>query len=118
MNANVLSGGAGIDRLNGGGGADTLIGGLGNDFLTGGSGNDTFVFHAGFGVDTIADLSAGKGIGDVIQVDQAEFADFNAVLAATTDLGSDLQITLGTDAIILHNVASTANLNANDFLFV
>lgn len=118
-NANRLDGGAGADVVNGRGGQDIITGGVGDDLLTGGSGNDTFVFHAGFGSDTITDFSAGPLPSDVIQFDHTMFADFSAVLAATTDLGSDLQIThSATETIILKNVADLASLNANDFLFL
>jgi Ca2+-binding RTX toxin-like protein len=116
--ANRLDGGAGNDKIEGDRGNDVIIGGSGDDLLKGGSGDDTFVFHAGFGVDTIADFTAGPGIGDVIQLDQTPLADFNAVLAATTDLGTDLKITSGADAIILKNIADVSNLHANDFAFV
>jgi phosphodiesterase/alkaline phosphatase D-like protein len=116
--ANRLDGGAGDDTIDGDRGNDVIIGGKGNDTLKGGPGNDTFVFHAGFGTDTISAFSAGPGIGDVIQFDQTMFADFAAVLLATSDLGADLRVTSGADAIILKNVADVSNLNADDFAFV
>ena len=114
---NRLEGGAGDDKIDGAGGNDVIAGGLGNDLLTGGSGNDTFIFESG--VDTITDFSAGPQLRDVIQIDNALLADFNALLLATTDLGSDLQITLSaSDSIILKQVGSVSNLHQNDFLFV
>jgi 2',3'-cyclic-nucleotide 2'-phosphodiesterase (5'-nucleotidase family) len=114
----ILNGGTGHDVLKGGAGNDTLTGGAGDDRLTGGAGNDTFVFAPGFGQDEITDF---KGLnmkgGDKIQFDASIFADFNAVLAATTDNGSTLTIDAGADSIIL-KVKDVALLNANDFLFV
>lgn len=53
LDADSLAGLAGNDTLYGNGGNDTLDGGEGNDWLDGGNGSDTFVFNAGFGVDTI-----------------------------------------------------------------
>jgi Ca2+-binding RTX toxin-like protein len=58
----VLGGGAGNDDLDGGNGNDVLDGGAGNDDLRGGNGNDTFLFNAGSGTDTIADLGKGDRI--------------------------------------------------------
>jgi phosphodiesterase/alkaline phosphatase D-like protein len=116
--ANRLDGGIGDDTIDGDRGNDIIIGGAGNDALKGGPGNDTFVFHAGFGTDTISDFSAGPGIGDIIQVDQTMFADFAAILLATSDLGADLKIASGADAIVLKNVSDVTNLNTDDFAFV
>ena len=53
---NVITGGAGTDRLLGGGGADTLLGGNSNDYLSGGRGRDTL--QGGNGDDT---LDGGSG---------------------------------------------------------
>ena len=123
---NVI-GGSGVDhitgdhnqnRLDGGAGDDIIIGGLGDDLLIGGAGNDAFVFQPGFGSDTIIGFSAGPGTGDVIQLLGSPVDTFAEVLAATTDLGSDLSIAVGADAITLKNVSNVTNLNANDFLFV
>ena len=117
--ANLLDGGAGNDKIDGAGGHDVIVGGIGNDLLTGGSGNDAFVFEMGSGVDTITDFSAGPLVRDVIQIDQALLADFDALLDATTDLGADLRISLSaTDSITLKQVGNVANLHPNDFLFV
>ena len=115
---NRLDGGSGNDKIEGDRGNDVIIGGSGDDLLKGDLGDDTFVFHAGFGLDTITDLSAGPGNGDVIQFDAALFVDFDAVLLATSDLGSDLEITSGADAIVLKNIADITDLHADDFAFV
>ena len=116
-NANTIAGGAGNDTLNGRNGNDTLEGGAGNDNLTGSSGNDTFVFRAGFGQDTIMDFSAGASVADVIEFHDGLFANFAAVQAASQQVGADVQITAGTDTILLKSV-TLASLNQNDFLFV
>jgi Tol biopolymer transport system component len=114
----MLSGGLGADAIDGGTGADNLRGGAGNDTLTGGSGSDTFVFEAGLGQDTITDFAAGASAGDVIEIHDDIFADFAAVQAASSQVGSDVLITVdGSNSIVLTNV-TLANLNQNDFLLV
>jgi Ca2+-binding RTX toxin-like protein len=116
--SNIIDTGLGNDGIDARGGNDTLIGGGGNDGMTGGAGNDTFVFHAGFGQDTIADFAAGSGVGDVIEFHDAIFADFAAVLAASQQVGANVRITVdASNSIVLNNV-SLANLHQNDFLFV
>lgn len=116
--ANIITGGSGNDTLNGQGGADTLIGGAGNGTLTGGTESDVFVFAAGFGKDAINDFVAGSGTADVIQIDDAVFADLSAVLAAATQVGADTVITYdANNTITLKNVTKT-NLHADDFQFV
>lgn len=109
------------DILRGGKGVDTLTGGEGNDTLTGGAGGDSFIFHAGFGKDTITDFTEGAGVNDVIQFDQSLFADFNAVMAAAVQVGLDVEIRLDANNVLtLSNVSLTApvTLVADDFRFV
>jgi Ca2+-binding RTX toxin-like protein len=115
----TLDGGVGDDVLRGDAGDDTLTGGEGDDLMTGGSGNDTFVFAPGFGQDEIADFRGSnmKG-GDQIQFDASIFADFAAVLAATTDNGNSLTIEAGADSITLLKVKDIAQLHQDDFVFV
>lgn len=60
--ANALTGMDGGDVLEGRGGNDRLDSGAGDDILIGGVGKDTFVFKAGYGVDTIIDLEPGERI--------------------------------------------------------
>lgn len=97
---------------------DILNGGMGSNELVGGSGNDVFVFAAGFGKDTIMDFLAGSGTDDLIEFDDAVFADLSAVLAASSQVGTDTVITYDVNnTITLKNVTKT-NLNADDFQFV
>jgi Ca2+-binding RTX toxin-like protein len=127
IGSDVLDGGAGNDTLNGNDGTDTLVGGAGNDVLNGGAGNDalyggsqndTFVFHAGFGKDLIADFTAGTGVGDVIQVETSIFADFAAIQSHAQQVGANTVITFdAADTITLQNV-NLGNLAADDFWFV
>lgn len=116
----TLDGGAGADRLKGGDGNDRLDGGSGDDVLQGGKGQDSFVFAPGFGNDEITDFKGVnmKGGGDIIQFDSLIFADFDAVLAATTDNGNSLTIDAGADSITLLKVKDIGQLHVNDFTFV
>ena len=115
---NSIWGGQGNDTLNGRGGDDTLYGGTGDDILYGGSGNDLFVFANGDGNDTIMDFTAGAGLADVIDIKDFNFADFNAVITASSDNGFDTTIALdGNDSLTLIGVR-VADLNQDDFLLV
>jgi Ca2+-binding RTX toxin-like protein len=102
--ANILDGGS-----NGG---VAHNGTFGNDTLTGGGGNDTFVFRAKLGRDTVTDFTAGQ---DVIELHDGLFASATAALAAATQSGNDVIITVdASTSILLQNVA-LANLHAADF---
>ncbi|OBQ36311.1 MAG: hypothetical protein AN485_11700 [Anabaena sp. MDT14b] len=92
---NRLDGGAGNDSLTGGAGDDTLVGGLGTDNLIGGAGNDQFVFNGTtafsattFGLDNIADFSAG----DKIVLSKTVFAALTSVAGAGFSAASDFAI--------------------------
>ena len=80
--ANVLSGGAGMDRLEARGGDDTLIGGAQNDNLNGGGGADDFVLRPGDGADVIVDWQDGLD-----QIDISAFGlSFGDAQAASSQL--------------------------------
>ena len=55
--ADYLMGSGANDTINGSSGNDTLDGAGGDDKLTGGTGADQFIFHPGFGHDTITDFN-------------------------------------------------------------
>ena len=94
--------------------ADDNPAGAGNDTMTGGNGNDLFIFGPGFGQDVITDF----GHGDRIQFHHALFANVQAVMTASEQVGADTAITLhASDTITLQHV-QMANLHASDFLFV
>ena len=115
--ADIVHAGAGADILNGGTGADRLFGEAGNDSLTGGADGDTFVFDAAFGRDLITDLTMGAGTGhDVIDFNQALFADYNAVKGAMTQSGKDVLIGAGPDVLMIKN-ATMAGLVAGNFQY-
>ena len=113
-----LLGSAFADTLRGDANANSIEGGTGNDTLTGNAGNDTFVFHTGFGLDTISDFAAGPAIDDVIQVDTSLFANFAAIQSHAAQVGANTVITYDAGNTITLASVTLANLNANDFLFV
>ncbi|WP_174825997.1 M10 family metallopeptidase C-terminal domain-containing protein, partial [Reyranella soli] len=102
--ANYLIGGAGADSLNGGAGNDTFIGG---------AASDTFVFGTGSGTDTVCDFTPGS---DLIDVSAYHFADFDSLMAATTDVGSGVFITLDPDNLMALTGVLKAQLTVVDFL--
>ncbi|WP_287813529.1 cadherin domain-containing protein [Burkholderia sp.] len=114
----ILSGGAGNDTINGGAGNDTLEGGAGSDTLDGGTGNDRFVYSAaGFGSDSISGFAGGTGIGDVLSFRTSVFADWQALLSKSAQVGSDTVITLNTlDKVTLKNFA-LSNFKSDDATF-
>ncbi|WP_394689336.1 calcium-binding protein [Hoeflea sp.] len=97
------------------GGDDYLDGRTGDDFLFGGTGNDTFHFMASYGRDTVGDFNGGTGLGDRLDL-QGSFASFAAVLAASTQVGANLEIALnGSDVLVLSNF-TISNFAADDVL--
>lgn len=110
----TLDGSAGNRVMLANAAGDTLIGGAG-DTLVGNSGADTFVFHAGFGRETVNNFDT---TADVLQFDSGVFADWAHLLGATTQQGSDLLITLdANDVLTLKNV-TLANFTSQDAKFV
>ncbi len=115
----TLLGGQGNDHLFGGQGNDTLNGALGNDYLAGGLGNDTFVFSGSFGADTIADFTAGSGLGDVISLSLGSaFDTFAEVMAVATNILGGTLFNFGSGNTITVSGVTTASFVADDFLFV
>jgi serralysin len=110
----MLDGNAGDDRMTGGNGADIMNGGAGNDRMAGGDGPDQFVFNAGFGHDTIADLSNG----DRIQFDSEVFATPQAVLDASEQAGDDTVITVDANNTVTLLGVQASSLQADDFLIL
>ena len=93
--------GRGTDSIFGDGAAEgSSQVGQGNDTLKGNAGNDTFIFAAGFDLDTISGFKAGAGSEDAIRFSQSVFADFAAVLAASTQSGSDVLTTASANDVI------------------
>ncbi|CUX57608.1 hypothetical protein AGR8A_pTi10150 [Agrobacterium fabrum str. J-07] len=99
---------------------DDVIEGFHNtgDYLEGGAGNDVFVFKPNFGWDTIGDFVAGAGTDDVLEFHGGVLVDFEAVLAAASQVGNDTIINVdGTNGITLANV-NLADLHRDDVRFV
>ena len=115
---NRIRGSAFADTILGNDEGNTLEGAGGADILEGRDGNDTYVFHAGFGLDTITGFIAGEATDDVIQIDQSLFADYNAAFAASQQVGDDVVITLNASNTITLSDTLKSDLHANDFLFV
>ena len=92
-------------------GNDTITNSAPNEYLFGNGGNDTFVFSGNVGKDTIADFSAST---DVVQLSHNTFADFAAVLAHATQVGSDVAVTIdSSNSITLHNTNLSQLTNNN-----
>jgi Ca2+-binding RTX toxin-like protein len=115
MGDDHLLGGAGDDILNGNLGRDILDGGTGDDVLSGGGDADTFLFGQNFGNDRITDFVAGAGA--IIEFDRQVFANFDAVVAAASQVGSDVVIAAGANGTLTLTGVSLAALSASDFSF-
>ena len=118
--ANTLQGGAGDDRLEGWRGADTLRGGNGNDTLSGGAGGDIlnggagadeFRFVGSDGSDTITDFDASAG--DKLLFERGLFFNLQAVRAAATNQGDNLQIRLPDQTVLIVDNATTNDLTTD-----
>ena len=115
----VLVGNAVANILSGGRGDDTLTGGGGNDTLDGGSGDDLYIVGASEGDDVIQSLTAGAGLGDIIDLlARSDVADFAELLGLASDDGTDTTIAFANgDSLLLEDVLET-ELDEDDFIFV
>jgi NOL1/NOP2/fmu family ribosome biogenesis protein len=108
----TVTGTASADFLNGSGGEDILIGLAGNDILNGGAAADEFVFADGSGQDLIVDFDISGG--DTLNIQAFGFADHDAVMAVTTDVGANAHIQLDSDDSLTLYGISTSDLDASD----
>jgi len=108
----IVMGTAADDFLNGAGGEDVFTGSAGNDVLTGGSGADAFIFMDGSGEDVIVDFDILGG--DILNIQAFGFADPDAVLTVSTDVGSDVLIQLDANDSVMLTDVTTAELSATD----
>jgi Ca2+-binding RTX toxin-like protein len=111
----VINGGAGNDQIFGNSGADVIDGGLGNDVVSGQEGADQFGVGLAEARDTVTDFD--------ITVDQMNlaahgFADFAAILAATTDINGTATIALGGANLVRLQGVVEADLAADDFILI
>jgi len=114
----TLTGSGEADLIDGGAGDDNLLGGAGNDNLIGGAGNDIFTFADGCGQDGIFDFAAGAESDDVLDITAFGFADFSAIMAATTNVNGDAVIALDADDSITLVGVTPDQLHLNDFYFL
>ena len=110
----ILNGGPGADVLIGGPGADTLTGGPDNDILEGGANDDIFVFNSGDGSDTIFDFNTAD---DQIDLRSFDLTGFNDPKLSITSSGTDTVITVDNDVTIMLGNVTTAQVDADNFLF-
>ena len=95
-NGNVLNGAQGNDYLAASGNNNTLDGGAGNDILLAGGahGGDRFVFHVGYGMDTVVNFSRhGAGGSDIVDLNGFGL-NFSSLQGYMADVGGNCVITL------------------------
>jgi Ca2+-binding RTX toxin-like protein len=114
----TLTGSGEADLIDGGAGDDGIDGGAGNDNLIGGAGNDIFTFADGCGQDGIFDFAAGAESDDVLDITAFGFADFSAIMAATTNINGNAVIALDADDSITLLGVTADQLHLNDFYFL
>jgi Ca2+-binding RTX toxin-like protein len=91
-----------------------LNGMRGNDVLVGGSGYDTFEIAKGNGSDVIMNFEHAK---DMISLSGYGLTSMSQVRAAATQVGADLQISLGNSESLILRGTSLSGLSAVDFKF-
>ncbi|UWQ06782.1 Ig-like domain-containing protein [Aliiroseovarius crassostreae] len=97
-----------IEEAHGGAGDDRITGNAADNLLSGGEGADQFVFHAGWGQDTISDFDQA-----------ADTLDFSGSGLTASDLSVEL---VGTDTVISDGVNSltlldTQGIELTDLLY-
>jgi hypothetical protein len=121
-NNNVLDGAQGDDYIAASGDSNTLDGGAGNDQLVaGGHAGDRFVFHPGYGMDSITGFlrhGSGGDAGGTDVIDVNGFGlNFTTIQAFMADAGGNCVITLnGADVLTVIGVTK-AQFLASDFIF-
>jgi Ca2+-binding RTX toxin-like protein len=85
--SDTMYGGAGNDYFYGSSGDDYLDGGSGNDRLDGAADNDTYIFEAGFGVDTIED-TVGDNTLDISAFGANQAVDLSTATSYTNGSNS------------------------------
>ncbi|KZK94035.1 hypothetical protein PsAD46_01287 [Pseudovibrio sp. Ad46] len=97
---------------------DLIFGTTLGEILLGGMGSDTFVFSSvSVGSDVIADFVAGAGSEDVIRFSTNRFADFEDMLTAASDNGSDTVISLDDSNSVTLKGVQVSDLHIDDFQF-
>ncbi|KZK78470.1 Poly(beta-D-mannuronate) C5 epimerase 2 [Pseudovibrio sp. W64] len=90
-----------------------------SDVLIGGEGSDTFLFtNPTFGHDQIMDFEIGASSDDIIRFDGDVFSDYDDILAATSDDGTDTIIALDDDNSVTLKGVLKSDLHQDDFQLV
>ena len=114
-----LDGSAGNEVLTASAAGGNILAGGADDTLNGSiAGGDQFVFHAGFGMETVNNFATGGANHDVLQFDKAVFADWAHLLGAAKQSGSDLVITFDANDIVTLKNVSLANFASTSATFV
>jgi len=105
------------NRIIGNGESNQLEGRGGNDILTGGNGSDIFIFATRSDRDVINDFTPGNADdADIIRLSGlSNFKNFDAVVSAMTQSGSDVVLRLSdNDAVTIKN-SSLSSFTASNF---
>lgn len=114
-NNDLVFGGSGNDLIIADNGNDTIEAGAGSDTIEGGNGADDFIFAFGTAGDTDTVLDFG-GNDDLVLTGFADFENTADVLAAATQVGSDIVITLdaATNQTLVLEGLDLGDLDAGD----
>jgi Ca2+-binding RTX toxin-like protein len=117
-NNNSLDGAQGDDYLGATGNGNVLDGGAGNDQLVAGAhSSDRFVFHAGYGLDSITGFARHGGGGtDVIDLNGFGL-NFSSLQPFLSTVGGNAVVTINAATVLTVVGVASAQLQANDFVF-
>ena len=118
-NNNVLDGAQGDDFVAASGNGNTLDGGANNDQLVAGGAHtgDRFVFHPGYGMDSVTGFSRHSAGGtDVIDVNGFGL-NFTTLQPFMADVGGNCVITLDAATVLTVIGVTKAQFLATDFIF-
>lgn len=90
---------------------------MGDDLLWGGDDDDTFIFSDGDGKDIFKDFTAGATEDEIDFSGVSSFASFADVQAASTQVGSDVVITIDANNSVTLEGVTLGNLTSDDFIF-
>src|SRR5262245_19817500 len=116
-NNNWLFGGGGDDYVAASGNNNVLDGGAGNDQLVAGGthSGDRFIFHAGYGLDSITGF-ARHGAGGSDLIDLTGFGlSFNSLQFSNS--GGNCVISINASTVLTINGVSSGQLQPSDFVF-
>lgn len=112
----IIIGSRGANELRGDEGNDILDGLGGSDLLRGDAGDDIFVYKAGYGATTIADLAAGGGSADKVDLRSFGVASYAELSVRMTATGGNVQINFDKGDILTLLGLSITQLSPSDFL--